>query len=83
MNAPALHLTHEEQGRRAAIAASTWNTRHNVGVRVVYVSDHRGPIFTVTRSRAQVLGGHSAVIWLENVTGCVALERVTAMGAVQ
>ncbi len=29
------------------------------------------------RSDAQVLSGHSAVIWLENVSGCYLLDRVT------
>lgn len=27
---------------------------------------------------AQILSGHSAVIWLENVTGCYLLDRVRA-----
>jgi hypothetical protein len=27
-----------------------------------------------TRSEASVLGGHSAVIWLDGKSGCVALE---------
>lgn len=34
------------------------------------------PFATVTRSLAEVLSGHSAVIWLENVRGCYLLERV-------
>lgn len=34
---------------------------------------------TTTRSEAQVLSGHSAVIWLEGVTGCYLLDRVTPM----
>ncbi|MDP1611680.1 MAG: hypothetical protein Q8M11_11530, partial [Sulfuritalea sp.] len=35
------------------------------------------PFRTKTRSDAQVLSGHSAVIWLENVSGCYLLDRVT------
>lgn len=37
------------------------------------------PFQTKTRSSAQILSGHSAVIWLENVSGCYLLDRVTAI----
>lgn len=36
------------------------------------------PFRTRTRSAAQILSGHSAVIWLENVSGCYLLDRVHA-----
>ncbi len=32
---------------------------------------------TVTRSHAQILSGHSAVVWMFNVSGCYILDRVT------
>ncbi len=35
------------------------------------------PFETVTRSDAQILSGHSAVVWMENVRGCYLLDRVT------
>jgi hypothetical protein len=35
------------------------------------------PFKTRTKSEAQILSGHSAVIWLENVSGCYLLDRVT------
>ena len=35
------------------------------------------PLETVTRSEAQILSGHSAVIWLAGVSGCYLLDRVT------
>lgn len=34
------------------------------------------PFKTQTKSTAQILGGHSAVIWLQNVSGCYLLDRV-------
>ena len=34
---------------------------------------------TRTRSEAQVLSGHSAVIWLDGVRGCYLLDRVRAI----
>ena len=37
------------------------------------------PFRTRTRSDAQILSGHSAVIWLENVSGCYLLDRVCAV----
>ena len=40
------------------------------------------PFPTKTKSEAQVLSGHSAVIWLENVSGCYLLDRVTPCGKV-
>lgn len=39
------------------------------------------PFATTTRSEAQVLSGHSAVIWLDGVSGCYLLDRVTQRGA--
>jgi hypothetical protein len=36
-------------------------------------------LHTKTRSDAQVLSGHSPVIWLENVSGCYLLDRVTKL----
>jgi len=31
-----------------------------------------------TRSHAEVLSGHTAVVWIEGVVGCVALSHVEA-----
>lgn len=33
---------------------------------------------TRTMSDEQLLGGHTAVVWLEGIAGAYALERVTA-----
>lgn len=37
------------------------------------------PFETVTISEAQILSGHSAVVWMKNVSGCYLLERVTPL----
>ena len=37
------------------------------------------PFETTTRSEAQILSGHSAVVWMENVSGCYLLDRVTPL----
>jgi hypothetical protein len=58
-----------------------WNAKHPEGTVVSFESikgqgeSHRGK----SASEAQVLGGHSAVIWLEGKSGCVALDHCTAV----
>lgn len=58
-----------------------WNAAHPEGTQVVYESvkgvgeTHRGKSI----SEAQVLGGHSAVIWLEGWSGCVSLDHCIAL----
>ena len=60
-----------------------FNQMHPVGTSVtVQLDGSDEPFKTVTRSTAQVLSGHTAVIWLENVTGCYLLERVTPITGV-
>lgn len=55
-----------------------FNAAHPVGARVMLKKDFAPePIETKTRSEAQVLSGHSVVIWLEGVTGCYALDCVS------
>ena len=55
-----------------------WNANHPVGTKVEYFAvmhphrDSRG--IYETRSEATILGGHTAVIWLDGKSGCVALE---------
>jgi hypothetical protein len=55
-----------------------WNLANPVGTRIALQTDTRGVIYTTTRSAAEVLSGHSAVVWLEGVSGCYALDRVKA-----
>ena len=60
-----------------------WNQRFPVGTRVRYWTgprDGRGKVST-TRSEAQVLGGHSAAIWVEGESSCIALSHVEPLPA--
>jgi hypothetical protein len=58
-------------------ACDSFNAKHPVGSPVMLRKDFvLEPVETKTRSEAQVLGGHSAVIWLEGVSGCYLLDRV-------
>lgn len=55
-----------------------FNAANTVGAAVgVRLDGHEDELFfTKTRSGAEVLSGHSAVIWLDGVTGCYLLDRV-------
>lgn len=55
-----------------------WNATHKPGTAVEYreVLGAGEAVFrTTTRSEAQVLGGHTAVVWLTGKTGAVSLDH--------
>lgn len=54
-----------------------FNQRCTVGQAVTVRKDNGDIVHTTTRSEAQVQSGHSAVIWLEGISGCYLLDRVT------
>lgn len=56
---------------------NAWNAAHKVGVTVAYEEIlGEGETFRgKSRSEAQVLGSHSAVIWLEGKSSCVSLDH--------
>ncbi len=62
--------------KRLQRQVDTWNKRCSVGQKVLVLRDMGETTLTHTRSEAQVLSGHTAVIWLEGITGCYALDRV-------
>lgn len=53
-----------------------WNHKHPVGTRVLYhpVIGEKAGRERVTCSIAYILSEHTAVVWLEGESGCVALE---------
>lgn len=58
------------------LAVLRWNTAHAIGTPVTYRRDDGGKVNGATRSPASILSGHTAVIWVTGIAGCVALERV-------
>lgn len=54
-----------------------FNSLYPVGQRVSVRRDAGEGILTVTTAKAEVMGGHSAVIWLKDISGCYLLSRVT------
>lgn len=63
-----------EAARQLALVEA-WNAAHEPGVSVTVTLDNRQPFATRTRSKAELLSGHTAVVWLEGVSGCYLLER--------
>jgi hypothetical protein len=68
-----------EERRTAKLQAQCddFNTQNPVGTSVDVRKDSGETIRTITVSAAEVLGGHTPVIWLRDIRGCYALERVT------
>jgi hypothetical protein len=64
-------------------ACNKFNTTHSVGSAVSVELDGGEVRETITTSEAQVLSGHSAVIWLDGISGCYLLDRVTPLKAAQ
>ena len=63
-------------------ACDKFNATNQVGVAVTVRLDSGEVRETITTSEAQVLSGHSAVIWLDGIRGCYLLDRVTPVKAV-
>lgn len=61
-----------------------WNEDVPVGAEVKYhhVIGEEAHTLHKTKTKAQVLSGHTPVVWLEGVPGCVALEACEPMEAV-
>jgi hypothetical protein len=75
------HKTSIQIQAEAQEKVAAWNTQHTVGVDVLYVPVMQFPIknqkHTKTRSEAWVLSGHTAVIMLDGISGCVCLDACT------
>jgi hypothetical protein len=57
---------------------ASWNEKHAIGASVTVTTDNGQRISTVTRSAAQMLSGHTAVIFVEGIAGAYLLSRVRA-----
>lgn len=61
--------------RAQQAAVDEWNANWNVGQRVRVTLDDGSVIETETRSEAELLGGHTAVIWVDGIAGAYRLDR--------
>ncbi len=59
--------------------ADAWNAEHPVGTAVIRTDDFGDKHPTKTTSFAEVLGGHTVVIWVDDVSGCHDLDRMEAV----
>ena len=53
-----------------------WNAAHEPGTDVIQTDDFGNESRTKTHSYAELLGGHTPVVWLAGRSGCYALDRV-------
>jgi hypothetical protein len=60
------------------LQVENWNLKHPVGSAVRVRLDSGEIRETTTTAPAQMLSGHTAVIWLEGISGCYLLARVEA-----
>lgn len=60
-----------------------FNADYEVGQWVTVRKDNGEGFITRTRSKAEVLSGHSAVIWVDGLAGCYLLDRIVPMVGVQ
>jgi len=57
-----------------------WNAKYPIGTKVGYSSFPGAELkVTLTTTEAQVLSGHTAVVWIEGVSGCVCVENCKAI----
>lgn len=63
-------------------AVERWNRKYPIGTNVRFYSVKGGRTFkdTKTTTAAYVLSGHTAVVFVEGVTGCVALDNTKPLG---
>lgn len=63
--------------------AAAWNARVKVGDTVQYeeVKGVTEAQTFKTKTEAEVLSGHTAVVWLEGTRGCVAVSHCTLVAA--
>jgi len=53
-----------------------FNERNPVGAPVVVIKDLGEKFETTVKHPAQILSGHTAVVWLNGMSGCYCLDRV-------
>lgn len=69
-------LRHQESVAELIATIRDWNSKYPIGTDVIYERALGPALCTTTRSAAQVLAGHTAVIFVEGVSGCVRLDCV-------
>jgi len=55
-----------------------FNEKHPVGSVVTVITDHGDKVVTKIKHPAEILSGHTAVVWLDEISGAYLLNRVIA-----
>ena len=55
-----------------------FNENHPVGSDVYVIKDNGDKVRTTVKHPACIMGGHTAVAWLDGIIGAYALDRVVA-----
>jgi hypothetical protein len=55
-----------------------FNEKHPVGSPVTVIKDLGEKVETTVKHPAEILSGHTAVVWLNDISGCYLLDRVQA-----
>lgn len=71
-------MFNKKSAREMELEVENFNIKHSVGTAVKVKKDNGTTIDTVTTSEAYIMGGHTAVVHLRDISGCYALDRVTA-----
>lgn len=58
------------------VVIDVWNEEYPPGTSVIVVKDDGTRVHTKIRSYAEMLSGHTPVIWLEGISGAYRLDRV-------
>ncbi len=53
-----------------------FNNRNPIGSSVTVVKDFGEQFETKVKHPAQILSGHTAVVWLDGISGCYDLDRI-------
>lgn len=67
----------DRNARKLQKQCDAFNATTPVGSEVCVRLDNGKGVLTKTVTEAQVLSGHTAVIWLEGISGCYLLDRVS------
>lgn len=55
-----------------------FNKKHPVGTFVTLIEDDGGKFETQIRYRAEIMGGHTPVVWVNGLAGAYSLNRIVA-----
>jgi hypothetical protein len=67
----------EQKLEKLQAQCARFNAECPVGTEVLVKTDSKGNLITKTRSEAYVLSGHTPVIFVEGISGCYLLDRVS------